>query len=89
MSISSGIAIYFLIWWTALFVVLPWGVRSQVDTGEVVPGSEPGAPVLVRFGWIVFINTLLSTLIFIGFYFIWHGHLISLDDIPFLPVPRT
>ena len=89
MSIASGIAIYFLIWWIALFAVLPWGVRSQVESGDVVSGSEPGAPARVAFLRIILINTLLSTAIFISFYFIWHGKLISLDDIPFLPIPQT
>ena len=40
-----AIAVYFTMWWTVLFAVLPFGVRSQQESGEVVPGSEPGAPV--------------------------------------------
>lgn len=39
------IAIYFVVWWTVLFVVLPFGVRSQHEDGEVSDGTEPGAPV--------------------------------------------
>ena len=45
MSISSAIAIYFVLWWVVLFAVLPFGVRSQIEDGEAVPGSDPGAPV--------------------------------------------
>jgi predicted secreted protein len=41
---SGGIALYFVIWWTVLFGVLPFGVRSQAEAGEVVAGTEPGAP---------------------------------------------
>jgi predicted secreted protein len=44
MSIGSAIAVYFVIWWIVLFAVLPIGVRSQIEEGDVVPGSEPGAP---------------------------------------------
>lgn len=44
LRITGGIALYFVIWWTVLFAVLPFGIRSQVDAGEVVAGSEPGAP---------------------------------------------
>jgi predicted secreted protein len=38
-------AVYFVIWWVVLFAVLPWGVKSQDEEGEVLAGSEPGAPV--------------------------------------------
>ena len=44
MEKTTAIAIYFLIWWVVLFAVLPWGVRSQEEAGEVVPGTDPGAP---------------------------------------------
>jgi predicted secreted protein len=31
-----------------LFAVLPFGVRSQHEMNEIVPGSEPGAPARPR-----------------------------------------
>jgi predicted secreted protein len=40
----GALASYFVIWWIVLFAVLPLGVKSQVEEGDVVPGSEPGAP---------------------------------------------
>ena len=46
MSITTAIAVYFVLWWVVLFAVLPWGVRSQEESGEVVPGTDPGAPTL-------------------------------------------
>jgi predicted secreted protein len=46
LQVSGGLALYFVIWWVLLFAVLPFGVRSQAETGEVVRGSEPGAPAL-------------------------------------------
>jgi len=44
-SIFFGAAIYVVIWWIVLFVVLPIGVHSQQESGKVVRGSERGAPV--------------------------------------------
>ncbi|MBZ6074977.1 DUF1467 family protein [Microvirga puerhi] len=44
LRISGGTALYFIIWWTLLFAILPFGIRSQAEAGEVVEGSEPGAP---------------------------------------------
>jgi predicted secreted protein len=46
LRVSGGLALYFVIWWILLFAVLPFGVRSQAEVGEVVRGSEPGAPAL-------------------------------------------
>ena len=43
-----AIAIFVTIWWILLFAVLPFGVRSQHETAEIVPGSDPGAPVAPR-----------------------------------------
>ena len=38
-------AIFFVVWWVVLFAVLPWGVRTQAEEGEVVLGTAPSAPV--------------------------------------------
>jgi predicted secreted protein len=46
LRVSVGLALYFVIWWILLFAVLPFGVRSQAEAGDVVRGSEPGAPAL-------------------------------------------
>ncbi|HET7714491.1 MAG TPA: DUF1467 family protein [Bauldia sp.] len=44
MTIGSIIAIFFVVWWVVLFAVLPWGVRTQEEEGEVVLGTTPSAP---------------------------------------------
>jgi predicted secreted protein len=51
MGIGSLIAIYLVVWWLVLFAVLPWGVRTQQEEGDVVLGtahSAPTRPMLVR-----------------------------------------
>lgn len=44
----TGIAVYLTIWWLILFVMLPIGARSQAEVGDVIPGTEPGAPQLAN-----------------------------------------
>lgn len=66
MSIVNGFAVYFVIWWITLFAVLPWGVRSQVEEGSVVAGSDPGAPSRPRLLRIVLINSLVAGVVFAG-----------------------
>jgi predicted secreted protein len=68
-----------------LFVVLPFGVRSQEKHGEVVEGSEPAAPS-VPYIWRKFaITTVLAALVFAPIYAVVEYRLIPLDSIPFLP----
>jgi hypothetical protein len=45
MTVTSAIALYFIVWWLTLFAVLPLWVRGQHEGGDVVAGTEPGAPV--------------------------------------------
>jgi predicted secreted protein len=64
MSLTTAIAIYFIIWWVVLFAVLPWGVRSQAEGGEIVSGSDPGAPIIPRLWWKLFWTTAISAVVF-------------------------
>jgi predicted secreted protein len=41
----GAVVIFVISWWLCLFMVLPIGVRSQAEAGEIVEGSEAGAPV--------------------------------------------
>ena len=64
MQIGTFIAIYFVVWWLCLFVVLPFGVRNQVDAGEWQQGTERGAPAGVfRFWPKLLITTLLAAVV--------------------------
>ena len=47
MGIGSIIAIFFVVWWIVIFAVLPWGVRTQEEEGEVVLGTTPSAPAII------------------------------------------
>ncbi len=49
MQVATFLAIYFVVWWMCLFLVLPFGVRNQVDEGVYTQGTERGAPSLFRF----------------------------------------
>lgn len=48
MSTPIALGLYFVIWWLTLFAMLPIGNVAQQDNDEVVPGTEPGAPVAPR-----------------------------------------
>jgi len=79
MSVSTGIAIYFLIWWVTLFAVLPWGVHNQEEAGEVVPGTDPGAPATHRVWSKLIWTTVAASAIFTILYVIYSRDLIPYD----------
>jgi predicted secreted protein len=63
-TISTGFAIYFVMWWIVLFLTLPFGVRSQHEDGESAPGTDPGAPVATQMGRKLIWTTVISALLF-------------------------
>jgi predicted secreted protein len=64
MSVTGGLALFFVIWWITLFAVLPFGVRSQAESGEVVPGTEPGAPTGFPWKRVALINSCVALIVF-------------------------
>lgn len=84
MSLSFSIAVYFIIWWLVLFAVLPFGVRTQDETGETVPGTPGSAPVAHRMARTAGITTVVSAVVFALLYLTLTRKWISLDAIPIL-----
>lgn len=70
MPISVAVAGFFILWWMVLFAVLPFGVRSQMEAGAVVPGSEPGAPSKPYLLRKLVATTLVTILVMAGI--IWY-----------------
>lgn len=64
-----------------LFAVLPWGVRSQQESGEVVPGTDPGAPLVPRLGRKLIWTTLVTCVVFGVLYVVFTDQLVTLDQI--------
>ena len=90
MAVTTLIAIFFIIWWVVLFTVLPWGVHSQQEGGEMQAGTDPGAPLkalmLRKFVW----TTLVAGVIFAAFYILQANDVISLEKvIAFTHPPHT
>src|SRR6266536_6442234 len=79
MSVTTGLAIYFIVWWMVLFAVLPWGVRSQLESGQVVPGSDPGAPAIPNLRSKLIWTTVVATIAFALIDVVYVYRLIALD----------
>jgi predicted secreted protein len=81
MPITTGIAIFFLIWWIVLFAVLPWGVRSQAEGGEVSPGTDPGAPAIPNLRRKLVWTTVVSAAVFAVGYAVYVERLVTLESL--------
>jgi predicted secreted protein len=80
-SWTTAFAIYFVLWWVVLFAILPWGVRSQHEAGEIIPGSDPGAPSLPALGSKLVWTTVVSAVVFGLLYAAYVTRLAGLDDL--------
>jgi predicted secreted protein len=74
-SIGTSVAIYFVIWWLALFAVLPFRVRSQAEEGRVSAGSDPGAPAEAHLLWYALVTSAVAALASVVF-LVWLAPLI-------------
>jgi predicted secreted protein len=81
MAWTTAVAIYFLIWWIALFAVLPFGVRSQHEDGAFDEGTDPGAPVTARIWWKLLWTTLVASVIFVVLAAVYQYQLVTMDDL--------
>jgi predicted secreted protein len=85
MKWTSAIAIYFIIWWTCLFVVLPFGVKNSAETGEVVEeGNDAGAPVAHGIKWKAGVTTVLATVVFVLVYAALASGVFETLNLPFI-----
>ena len=82
MTVTTSLAIFFLIWWVVLFAVLPWGVRSQHEAeGAMAPGTDPGAPTSFRLGRKLLWTTLVSGVIYTVCYVVYVEHLVTIEGL--------
>jgi len=81
MTPTTAAAIFFLIWWVVLFAVLPWGVRSQRESGVIVPGTDPGAPAIPNLKWKLLWTTIVSLVVFGACYVVYVDRLVTLEGV--------
>jgi predicted secreted protein len=88
MAVTTIIAIYFIIWWVVLFMVLPWGVRSQDESGEVAPGTDPGAPAVHTVWKKLMWTTIIASVVFAILAAVYQLGLIPYDFLAVISGPR-
>ena len=84
MTLGSIVAIYFLFWVAAVFVTLPFGVRTAEEIGaERVPGQADSAPHQFDLKRHLVRAALLAAFMFALYYANWHFGWLKVEDLDF------
>ncbi|WP_349942068.1 DUF1467 family protein [Fulvimarina sp. MAC8] len=85
----SGLAIFFIIWWTALFAVLPFGNRIPDGEDQLLGTQEetPSNPHMLKKAGI---TTVVAVIVFALFYLVTEIIGFSFADFPqIIPDPSS
>jgi predicted secreted protein len=86
----SAVAVYILFWTMSLFLVLPFGVRTDEEAGvERALGHAESAPHGFRLGRAALRATILSAILFALFYANWTYGWVSIDRLDWLAPRRA
>ncbi|BBC99957.1 MULTISPECIES: DUF1467 family protein [Sphingobium] len=82
-------AIYFLMWVISAFIMLPFGIRTPNETGEVLlKGQADSAPSNFRPAVVMLRATILATILFGLYYANYVQGWVTLDMLPGYRVTR-
>ena len=84
MSWGAIIAIYFLFWVSAAFVMLPFGVRTDEEVGAAkVAGQADSAPHRFDVRRHALRATIAAAVLFLVYYANWHFGWVGTEDLDF------
>lgn len=75
-NIITATAVFVVVWWLVLFITLPFGVKRTEDN-DLEPGQEPGAPAKPMMWRKIAVTTLITTVLWVLFYYLSETGLIS------------
>ena len=82
MAWFTGVAIYFVLWWLVLFAVMPFSLRTQDEENDVTLGTVRSAPSRPHFLKAALRTTVISGVLFAGYYYLVAIKGYTFDDIP-------
>lgn len=83
MGVTSGIVLYAMLWFASFLTIIPFGLQTQGDVGEIVEGTQAGAPHhhnLKKKAWLA---TAVAAALWVMIFCILYFELITLRDIDF------
>ena len=84
MSWGAIVAIYFLFWVSAAFLMLPFGIRTDDEVGAAkIPGQADSAPHAFDLKRHLMRAAVLGAAMFALYYVNWHFGWVTVDDLDF------
>ncbi|MDQ3079473.1 MAG: DUF1467 family protein [Pseudomonadota bacterium] len=84
MSWGSILAVYFLFWVAAAFLMLPFGVRTDDEVGAAkIPGQADSAPHRFDLRRHLTLAALVGAAMFALYYANWHYQWLTIADLDF------
>lgn len=81
MSIFGGVVTFIVVWWIVLFMVLPFGIKSQIESdANIVKGTDIGSPKKPNLKTKFLITTLIAFLIWSSGFLLFYMNIISIND---------
>ena len=65
MNITGVIVVFVIVWWVVFFMMLPVGVTQEVHPQQ---GNDPGAPQKTDLKKKIYITTLVTLVISVGYF---------------------
>lgn len=78
MTVFTGIVVYLLVFWTVLFVVLPWGNHPPA---QAEPGTMDGAPANPRIARKFLITACVATALWLVIFVLIETEVIDFHEI--------
>jgi predicted secreted protein len=79
MNFWTAVAVYFVVWWVVLFAVLPFGIRTQDEAGEVTLGTVSSAPAKPRLVRVAIATSIVALVIVSGLWIAVNHYGMSLE----------
>ncbi|MBL61473.1 MAG: hypothetical protein CMI85_05040 [Candidatus Pelagibacter sp.] len=81
MSLIGGIVVFIVLWWIILFLILPKGINSQKEKGNIIEGTDPGAPLNANIFKKLIITTILTLILFAIICFLTYFDILNIRQI--------
>jgi predicted secreted protein len=82
MSGLTYAALFFIIWWTVLFMALPFGLKTQDDSNDVTLGTVASAPRGPHVRRAMILTTIIALVVLGSIYLIVDVADLGISDIP-------
>lgn len=84
MTWTGGMVMYVVFWFLALFLILPRGQSTQLEDGEVEPGTPGGAPAKIDIKRKFLYASIAAAVLLALFAWVLESGYFTLDDFDFL-----